>query len=641
MKSQIVLALSFIFFITIFILFATETSNAQQVILTSGSSWTVPSNVSSITVECWGGGGGGGGVAYPNATSNCSAGGGGGGGAYAKAILSVNPGSTYNYTIGAGGSGGGSGANNGSIGGTTTFNTNSVVAVGGGFGGKGNNGAAGPLLGVAGSGGSSALCTGDIKWSGGNGAAGFGTLTACVSGAGGGGAGTNSNGNSAVNNIAGAASGNGGGSGGAGCVSSSSTANNGQTGIVGFTYGGGGSGGRFCKYTSIGTSNKAGGAGASGVIIISWSTCITPTSFNVTGGGVYCLGGAGQEVGLNGSQIGVNYQLYAGGTNPIGVAIAGTGSAISFGNQTIAETYTVQTTSGGSFCEATMAGDAIVTQLSTPAPTGNAIQVFLNVATVADLAALGSNLNWYDAASGGNLLPSSTLLVDGQNYYASQTLSLCESQSRFGVTAIIILIKTVNLHLYLEGLFDASTNTMFEAKDGNTGMPQWGYGIADRVQVDLFAENPPYAPIGVSISGIDLTTAGLATFQVSPTWSGNYYIRVRNRNHLETWSAVAVPFNTSNVDYNFQTGLYQAYGSNPQMLVSSTPALYAFYLGDLDQGGWIDAIDFNMFEPELTMGTTGFTNADFDGGGWVDAIDFNMFEPRLTYGNSTEYPGKK
>ena len=275
------------------------------------------------------------------------------------------------------------------------------------------------------------------------------------------------------------------------------------------------------------------------------------------------------------------------------------------------------------------------------APGGNTLQVFLNGASVADLVSIGTDIRWYNAPTGGSIVLLSDSVINGNTYYASQTISGCESHIRLDVNVMLVYIKFINLHFFLEGLFDASTNTMFEAKDGNSGLPQWGPGIADRVQVDLFQENPPYAPIGVSISGIDLTTTGLATFQVSPTWSGNYYIRIRNRNHLETWSAIAVPFNTNNVDYNFTTGLYQAYGGNPQALVSTTPPLYAFYLGDLDQGGWIDAIDFNMFEPELTMGTTGFTNADFDGGGWVDAIDFNMFEPRLTFGNSSEYPAKK
>ncbi|MFN5416607.1 MAG: gliding motility-associated C-terminal domain-containing protein [Flavobacteriia bacterium] len=64
---------------------------------------------------------------------------------------------------------------------------------------------------------------------------------------------------------------------------------------------------------------------------------------------------------------------------------------------------------------------------ATPAPTGNANQDFctINNPTVANLVATGSTIQWYDAASGGNLLAPGDALVDG-NYFATQTLNGCE-----------------------------------------------------------------------------------------------------------------------------------------------------------------------------------------------------------------------
>jgi hypothetical protein len=47
----------------------------------------------------------------------------------------------------------------------------------------------------------------------------------------------------------------------------------------------------------------------------------------------------------------------------------------------------------------------------------------------------GSNIKWYDAAAGGNLLASTTPLVNGNHYYASQTVNGRESTARFDVTA--------------------------------------------------------------------------------------------------------------------------------------------------------------------------------------------------------------
>jgi PKD repeat protein len=85
-----------------------------------------------------------------------------------------------------------------------------------------------------------------------------------------------------------------------------------------------------------------------------------PTTYNVTGGGVYCgIGGTGSEVNLDGSQIGANYTLYLNGT-ATGSPVAGTGSPISFGNQMAAGNYTVGAEEISSSCTSLMNGLATV-----------------------------------------------------------------------------------------------------------------------------------------------------------------------------------------------------------------------------------------------------------------------------------------
>lgn len=79
---------------------------------------------------------------------------------------------------------------------------------------------------------------------------------------------------------------------------------------------------------------------------------------------------------------------------------------------------------------------AVATATTTAAPTGDSTQTFCHGATVGNLTATGTAVKWYDAASGGNLLPSSTMLVENQVYYASQTINGCESTSRLAVTVI-------------------------------------------------------------------------------------------------------------------------------------------------------------------------------------------------------------
>lgn len=69
--------------------------------------------------------------------------------------------------------------------------------------------------------------------------------------------------------------------------------------------------------------------------------CLQPTAYTVTGGGAICTGSEGTLVGLSNSQVGISYQLIINGSNA-GSPVAGTGSAISFGNQNTIGTYTVE-----------------------------------------------------------------------------------------------------------------------------------------------------------------------------------------------------------------------------------------------------------------------------------------------------------
>jgi len=92
-----------------------------------------------------------------------------------------------------------------------------------------------------------------------------------------------------------------------------------------------------------------------------------PTAYNVTGTSSYCQGGSGVPIGLDGSDIGVLYQLYRGGA-PYGSALSGTGSAITFGNQTVSLPYTVEATDLTTTCTNWMNGTATITILPLPTP---------------------------------------------------------------------------------------------------------------------------------------------------------------------------------------------------------------------------------------------------------------------------------
>ncbi|MEJ2595665.1 MAG: PKD domain-containing protein, partial [bacterium] len=83
----------------------------------------------------------------------------------------------------------------------------------------------------------------------------------------------------------------------------------------------------------------------------------SPEDYVVEGGGSYCLGGDGVEITLNGSDTGVDYELFLD-SDPTGNVVEGTGSEISFGLQTDEGYYSVMASNDN--CEQNMTGQVQV-----------------------------------------------------------------------------------------------------------------------------------------------------------------------------------------------------------------------------------------------------------------------------------------
>lgn len=142
-------------------------TSVNIVTFTSNGTYTPPSNLVCVQVECIGGGGGSGGCAATGA-GQMAATGGGGGGSFAMGNISASAlGGPVAVTVGSGGVGGAAGANTGNNGGTTQFGT--FVQAGGGSGSPGNTAGAGiefPLAGAGGTAsvGNSILIDGGAGW---------------------------------------------------------------------------------------------------------------------------------------------------------------------------------------------------------------------------------------------------------------------------------------------------------------------------------------------------------------------------------------------------------------------------------------------------------------------------------------------
>lgn len=257
---------------------------SSPAVFNGSGTFTVPVGVTSLTVEAWGGGGKG-----STGTSDGEYGG-GGGGAYARSILTVNPGDIYNIVVG-------SGSTTTAAGGSSSFNLlpsgpNLVLAVGGNS--VANNTQAGALGGTAAS-----SIGNDYKSNGGRGGSGS---TNNFGGGGGSSGGTASNGNyvnATTTSTGGTVTG--GGSGANGPTTDDTPGN------PGLIPGGGGSGPR----RNNGTQN--GGNGANGQITITWIACVPPAAPGVTSPVNYCLNATASPLTATGSNL-LWYTTPTGGT---------------------------------------------------------------------------------------------------------------------------------------------------------------------------------------------------------------------------------------------------------------------------------------------------------------------------------------
>ena len=103
----------------------------------------------------------------------------------------------------------------------------------------------------------------------------------------------------------------------------------------------------------------------------------------------------------------------------------------------------------GATCESSSRLQITVSLTDEPTPTAtNTTQQFCagNNPTVADLQTNESPIVWYDAPTGGNVVTTTTALVNGAIYYAAYQGATCESSSRLAITATLLnnAIATLN-----------------------------------------------------------------------------------------------------------------------------------------------------------------------------------------------------
>jgi hypothetical protein len=205
---------------------------------------------------------------------------------------------------------------------------------------------------------------------------------------------------------------------------------------------------------------------------------------------------------------------------------------------------------------------------------------------------------------------------------AANDITPCSS-STYGETEdylikIIPASATVNLHLNLQGYYQTNntmTPTLF-----NEGVSA-NQTITDEITVELHEAISPYAM--AYTTNASLLTNGNVAATFASLYDGNYYVAIKHRNSIETWSA-----NPINILHHSITNLPDLIPSNTfgGNVVEVGTGIYAIYTGDITQDGSIDNSDFSQWEMDANNFATGYIATDLDGLGSADNADFSIWE---------------
>ena len=238
-----------------------------------------------------------------------------------------------------------------------------------------------------------------------------------------------------------------------------------------------------------------------------------------------------------------------------------------------------------------------------PVTTSRTIILKVKGVTAAPAQSFSGNINF---GNGTNCGPGTSVAGDFTTDNAATS------------TIQVVAPVTLNLNVFIEGYWDG-TSAMLPVL-ANQGQPN-PTTDCDSITVELHQTIAPYGTLYSTVAV--LHTDGTATAVFSPsTTLGNYYIVIKHRSSIQTWSANPVLIAT-HTTYDFTTDANQAFGSNQ---IEVEPNIWAIYSGDIDQNGGIDNSDFSVWEADANDFLAGYLASDLDGLGSSDNADFSIWE---------------
>ncbi|MBK7761888.1 MAG: hypothetical protein IPI46_00760 [Bacteroidetes bacterium] len=180
---------------------------------------------------------------------------------------------------------------------------------------------------------------------------------------------------------------------------------------------------------------------------------------------------------------------------------------------------------------------------------------------------------------------------------------------------------TLNLKAYIQGYYQGGG--LMENVLYTQGVAPFASDACDTIQIELRQSGSPYSVVSSTTQVIK--TNGTVTFNGTAAAGQAYYIVLKHRNAVQTWSANPVML-TENTLYDFTTAANKAYGDNQTEVATN---VWAFFSGDINQDENADLLDMSILDIDVANFTFGYFATDINGDGNVDLLDAPILDANV------------
>ncbi|MFZ1321915.1 MAG: hypothetical protein WAT71_10195 [Ignavibacteria bacterium] len=142
--------------------------------------------------------------------------------------------------------------------------------------------------------------------------------------------------------------------------------------------------------------------------------------------------------------------------------------------------------------------------------------------------------------------------------------------------------------------------------------------LNDTIKAYLRNSTSPFVIVDSVTSVIDsLSFTGM--FEFTKALTGTYYLILKNRNCLETWSKSGGEYliRGDSLNYDFTISASQAYGNNQKLIGNK----YCLFSGEVNSDGTIDLSDMALIDNDAANFISGYSSTDLNGDNIVDLSD--------------------